>query len=124
MFSHLGKYRIEDSEVYAEDGRLYLSLKYHIDTDDQLIEVILPKVNLGIQTVGCPSIYANLGLDCRNYIKCGDNEYDILPGIGHDGANHVYYTEKILKQKTKKMTVAEIEEKLGYKIEIVSEDGK
>ena len=32
----------------------------------------------------------------------------------------VYYTDKIIKRKPKKMTIEEIEQKLGYKVEIVS----
>lgn len=32
----------------------------------------------------------------------------------------VYYLDKIIKYKPKKMTIEEIEKKLGYKIEIVS----
>ena len=32
----------------------------------------------------------------------------------------VYYTDKIIKRKPKKMTIEEIERELGYKVEIVS----
>ena len=36
--------------------------------------------------------------------------------------NHVAINYRVVKQVPKKMTVSEIEKKLGYKIEIVSED--
>ena len=122
MFDVLGKYEIKAAKVYEADGNLYLSLKYHVETDNELREIIIPKISLDIQTVGCPSMSVALGSGEEYLLHCNGNKYKILPGVGHDGANHVYFTEKILRQKPKKMTVAEIEKKLGYKIEIVAED--
>ena len=50
-------------------------------------------------------------IGCRKDNVCADFE-------SYDGL--VYYTDKIIKYKPKKMTIEEIEQKLGYKIEIVS----
>ena len=39
-----------------------------------------------------------------------------------DANNHISINYRVVKQLPKRMTVAEIEKKLGYKIEIISED--
>ena len=47
---------------------------------------------------------------------------DVAFGLGHkDG---VLGTEKIIEEKTKDMTIAEIEKALGHKVRIVKEGSK
>lgn len=115
-------YELKECRTYEEDGQYYMSLTYHVEYPDRTCEMVLPKVALGLKTYGCPDIASTLSITEDPYITldAGCNHYPVLRGDTQFASN-VFYTEKIIKTKTKKMTVAEIEKKLGYKVEIVSE---
>lgn len=117
------KTRLKDCELYKEKDEYFLRLKYESDRDNGLYEIEMPKVALCIpkdhycinhsyhadEAWPVPSMMSRLV--CHSGVE--------LP-VYADGTG-VYAIEKLIKKKVKKMTVKEIEEKLGYSIEIVSE---
>lgn len=116
--------------------REYLYLKYEYEDDEgNTHNRIYPKVKLPIYTNLFPRIDAEettntlLGsIHQKAYIPVEDglelckttvrvNAWD-----GHHYAEDVYMVDVITKRAVKKMTLSEIEEKLGYKVEVVSEE--
>lgn len=115
-------YELKECRTYEEDGRYYMSLTYHVEYPNCTCEIVLPKVALGLKTYGCPDIASSLSITEDPYITldAGGNHYQVLRGDTQFASN-VFYAEKVIETKTKKMTVAEIEKKLGYTVEIVAE---
>lgn len=122
----MNKHILDDIQFYEEDGAWYARMKYILEDDHEIREVIIPKVSIGINRRYHPEFNNDFdhrfNFEVEGRLSLGPTMFRLYSGVGHDGANHVLYTEKLLKKKTKKMTVAEIEKKLGYKIEIVSEE--
>ena len=101
----------KDSEGY------YLSAKYLVEDKHSIRELDLPKIRLKVT----PGHVAIQRLNDGPY--CGHMEADI--GFGYlplapTGRNNAYFTETVLEEKTHKMTLEEIEKKLGYKVKIVT----
>lgn len=116
--------KLASVKLKKDERGYYLRLKYIQDTDDAISEVIIPKYRLKIWEdricINHPTGYrvheapdANIGFGYWELDK-GWTE--------HIDDKEVYYSVKTLKEKVHKMTVADIEKKLGYKIEIVSEE--
>lgn len=97
-------------------GKYCLNLKYNVDTDSQLKEVNLLKVELPIKLFEAPHIICDTSLCAKPsyFLRVGDIDLPITGGI----------TELVIEEKTHEMTLEEIEKKLGYKIKIVSEGKK
>lgn len=118
------KHELKDIQLFEENGQYYLKLKYILEDEYRIKELEIPKVKITVNKYTYPHI---------NFIRqtIGDPIYDLYAGYGDclpmlpgetSEANHVYFTEKIIEEKHKEMTIAEIEKKLGYKIKIVSEE--
>lgn len=125
------KHELKDIQLFEENGQYYLKLKYVIENEHHVKELEIPKVEIPVNANVYPhidytrDIYGNkyighhLNEKCELYVGYGNLK--MLPGETLE-ANHVYYTEKTIKEKHKEMTLAEIEKKLGYKIKIVAEE--
>lgn len=112
---------VKTAKLYYEDGKYYIDATYIYEDDAVVKEINFPKICIpleklegGINYTEKPfsplSKYALVG-----HIKLGGVAF----GLGYkDG---VLGTEKIIKEKTRDMTISEIEKKLGYKIRIVKE---
>lgn len=116
--------RLSDYSTYIEDGHLWASLTYIIENDRNITEIKIPKVSLGIMVK--PNTF-EVRLEFNSYafpdvahVDIGMHRFPITLGDTYEAEN-VYFTEKILEEKRTEMTLEEIEEKLGYKIKIVSE---
>lgn len=102
-------------DKYTLSKMHYLRLEYRAETDAGVYRVICPCVKLPLMTDSMPyygRIVGDLDRETIDYIGVGYGEQRIpktTPGI---------IIEEV-KKKTHKMTLAEIEEKLGYKIELV-----
>lgn len=126
----MNKLTLKDIQVYEEDERYYMYLTYERETDTDIRKIRIPKVDLGLP------VYDDTGLSidtdynddvfdyCPLYKKLrhtlntgGGMRYNIL----YDGETKSAYSEEVVFEKTRKMTVAEIEKALGYKVEIVSD---
>ena len=115
---------LKDAQIYIQDGSRYLKLVYEYEDSYGIHELTLPQVEfpfgnrLGLTCNICEN---NPGLQRIFIHLC--TEGDVANVYLHDTKSYdglVYYTDKIIKHKPKKMTLEEIERELGYKVEIVS----
>ena len=114
---------LKDAQIYIQDGSRYLKLVYEYEDSHGVHELTIPQVEFPFG-------------NCLNLIYIHENnpalqrlsihlctEGDVTNVYLHDTKSYdglVYYTDKIIKRKPKKMTIEEIERELGYKVEIVS----
>ena len=118
--------------VYQDhDKRWYLSLVYAYDDDKGRHKVIFPKVNLPVDQCSLPNIVIEKtdyvpGFRNRTDLKIATNgDFELFKAPTEDPRNGekleggVYY-DILVEPKVHKMTLKEVEEKLGYKVEIVS----
>ena len=114
---------LKDAQIYIQDDTRYLKLVYEYEDGYGIHELTIPQVEFPFgNRLGLTYICENNPELQRLAIRLctvGDfaNVY-LYDTKSQDGL--VYYTDKIIKCKPKKMTLEEIEQKLGYKIEIVS----
>ena len=114
---------LKDAQIYIQDGSRYLKLVYEYEDSYGIHELTIPQVEFPFgNRLGLTYICENNPELQRLSIRLctvGDfaNVY-LHDSKSYDGL--VYYTDKIIKRKPKKMTIEEIEQKLGYKVEIVS----
>lgn len=104
------KSRLTNLELYSEDGIYYLKAEYEVEDEHRLEKYTFPKLYLPIGDRF--SVYDRCGFQPK--IEFGCLELDALK---HDG--YIFKIE-ILKEYPQKMTLEEIEKKLGYKVELVS----
>lgn len=114
---------LKDAQIYIQDDTRYLKLVYEYEDSYGIHELTIPQVEfpfgnrLGLTYI-CENNPALQRLSIR-LCTVGDfaNVY-LYDTKSNDGS--VYYVDKIIKRKPKKMTIEEIERELGYKVEIVS----
>lgn len=114
---------LKDAQIYIQDGSRYLKLVYEYEDGYGIHELTIPQVEfpfgnrLGLTYI-CEN---NPALQRLSIHLC--TEGDVANVYLHNSKSYdglVYYTDKIIKRKPKKMTIEEIERELGYKVEIVS----
>lgn len=123
------KHEYKSVELYEEKGQYYLKLVFTTEDDREIAEVTVPRVKLPLSTDVFPSINIRHDYDICGYplppdatIKCGrGSDLRLEKGKVDDVVDGVYYVAKILEEKTRELTLAEIEKKLGYKVKIVSD---
>lgn len=103
--------------------RYYLDLTYEREDESGVYELRIPRVYLPILRNSLPVVESEIV--CRELkpsytINLGFGELSLSEFTDENGYEY-YAKETCIKEKTHKMTVAEIEKKLGYKIEIVSD---
>lgn len=110
----------------AENGKKYYYLRAHYDVEDEFrkTEIIYPKISLPISNDGSLPIARDENLCLRHLFINPDMSIDI--GFGNtpcmrDGINDAYMYEIVKEEKPQKMTLSEIEKKLGHKIILVNE---
>ena len=117
------KCSLKDAQIYIQDGSRYLKLVYEYEDSYGIHELTIPQVEFPFgNRLNLIYIHENNPALRRLSIRLcteGDvtNVY-LYDTKSDDGL--VYYVDKIIKRKPKKMTIEEIEQKLGYKVEIVS----
>ena len=114
---------LKDAQIYIQDGSRYLKLVYEYEDSHGVHELTIPQVEFPFgNRLNLIYIHGNNPELQRLSIRlCTDG--DVTNVYLHDTKSHdglVYYTDKVIKHKPKKMTIEEIERELGYKIEIVS----
>lgn len=131
------KHELKDILLFEEDGQYYLKLKYIIEDEHSVKELEIPRVVLPF-TDGFPIVkrdfdykeydvyYDKVGrlveLPCMNLCTLSTCGTKLNLSKGNTRlSKDVFFTERIIKEKHKEMTLAEIEKKLGYKIKIVAE---
>ena len=114
---------LKDAQIYTQDGSRYLKLVYEYEDSYGIHELTIPQVEFPFgNRLNLIHIHENnptrQGLSIR---LC--TEGDVTNVYLHDTKSDdglVYYVDKIIKRKPKKMTIEEIERELGYKVEIIS----
>ena len=114
---------LKDAQIYIQDGSRYLKLVYEYEDGYGIHELTIPQVEFPFgNRLNLKHVYdANPALRRLSIRLCTEGDvanvflYDTKTDDGF-----MYYTDKIIKYKPKKMTLEEIERELGYKIEIVS----
>lgn len=114
---------LKDAQIYMLDGSRYLQLVYQYEDEVGIHELTIPQVEFPFgNRLNLKHIYeTNPALRRVSIRLCTEGDvanvylYDTKSSDGM-----VYYLDRIVKYKPKKMTIEEIEQKLGYKIEIVS----
>ena len=114
---------LKDAQIYIQDGSRYLKLVYEYEDGYGIHELTVPQVEFPFgNRLNLKHIYeANPALRRLSIRLC--TEGDVANVFLHDTKTDdgfVYYTDKIIEYKPKKMTIEEIERELGYKVEIVS----
>ena len=114
---------LKDAQIYMLDGSRYLQLVYQYEDEVGIHELTIPQVEFPFgNRLNLKHIYeTNPALRRVSIRLC--TEGDVANIYLHDTKSSdgmVYYLDRIVKCKPKKMTIEEIEQKLGYKIEIVS----
>lgn len=112
------KERLTLAELYKEKDKygaehLYMKAVYEKENKYGKYEITFPKINMNFPLNWMPVI--DNRYDSGIYITSGENQYRLEPVEGD-----ICYTEKVLEEYPQKMTLEEIERKLGYKIEVVS----
>ena len=124
------KVEFKSIEVFEEvhNGiKSYLAkIVIEAENEHRKVEITIPRIDLKVDTGRIPRI------NCLRYtepypefprIPLPDYTIDIfgstLP-LRRDERGNVYY-EKVIKEYPQKMTLAEVEKKLGHKIELVSD---
>lgn len=114
---------LKDAQIYTQDGSRYLKLVYEYEDSYGIHELTIPQVEFPFgNRLNLIYIHENNPSLQRLSIRLctvGDfaNVY-LYDTKSDDGL--VYYVDKIIKRKPKKMTIEEIERELGYKVEIIS----
>lgn len=110
------KEELKKLELYCEkddDGiveQYYLRAEYEIITEYKKSKIVIDKIALPVY---CPTIRQDISLDTFPYttVDFGFGELQVLAPM----------REVIIEEYPQKMTLKEIEKKLGYKVEIVSD---
>lgn len=122
---------VKEVKIYEEKGLQFLSIRYLIEDGTSIKEFHLPKVRLPIEYADLNHEYNEAGINGRYdtvnlvlpmqelEVQTGDATFNV---DGHiEKYKEVKYACKVIEEKTKEMTIEEIEKKLGHKIKIVKE---
>lgn len=114
---------LKGAQIYIQDGSRYLKLVYEYEDSYGIHELTIPQVEFPFgNRLNLIYIHENNPeLERLSIHLC--TEGDVASVYLHNSKSYdglVYYTDKIIKRKPKKMTIEEIERELGYKVEIVS----
>ena len=108
---------VKDLQLYKENNKYYLSALLDREDKKGYYEVSVPKIKLPI------SPYCDIYTETDTHFGIPHCTVTIDFGFGglyvepFDDKNN-YYTVKCIDEKVHKMTLAEIEKELGYKIEL------
>lgn len=117
---NVGQIDFKNLTLNKDDNGYFLSAEFTVNDRYSLREVIIPHINIPINPSKI-SIYAEYN-DFGDLISWVDIGFGKLRlDYGEAYGRRVLYAEKIMDEHFVEMTLAEIENKLGYKIKIVDE---
>lgn len=107
------KSRLTNLELYEMAGSYYLRAEYEVEDEYKVQKHTLPRLYLPIGDHFIINQHPHWhGYDIK--VDFGELQLDVLEQDGYT------YKVETIKEYPKKMTLEEIEKKLGYKVEIVS----
>lgn len=128
---------LKSAKLFKEDDEYFLELRYECKDNLGIHEIIIPKMELPIWTSRTPflqteqvsnfllprpdTVYASFG-DFK--LKLHSKDVKVKTIDGNDIVDNTCYLTNMIREKKHKMTLSEVEKKLGYKIELVSEKEK
>lgn len=103
--------KLTNAELHNDKFGYTLALTYRVESLDQVSEVHIPRVVLPFKNdpITVEQNYTGAWIDVG---------FGMTPIL--TGTNGTYFTTKVIKEKTKEMTLEEIEKKLGHKVKIVN----
>lgn len=110
---------IDDFKMFEEDNNFYLSLSLVVQCDDGIYKITYPKIDFPIDINNIK--FENVSYDYwfqKHYIDFGLGKFEIFK----DDMGIACNISCVKKFPPRRMTQKEIESKLGYKIELVSEE--
>lgn len=111
-------YKLENLQLYSEEGSWFLKAIYLYENDCGIYEVVVPKIHLIIRK---EPIFSRGLCNYHSWIKKPDT---IDLGFGDcimcEDADGAIYYQKLIKEKIHDMTLDEIEKKLGFKVRVIS----
>ena len=112
--------QLKNLKLYKEDGQYYLDATYVNESIGEICEINVPKIKLPFAVLAKDEIVIDqstyYNLYSSAYIQSGSC---IFPIEKNDG---LYLTIKRIEEKTKDMTIEEIEKQLGHKVRIVNKE--
>lgn len=123
--------QLKSLKLYEENGRYYLDAIYIRESPSEICEINVPKIKLPFTCWDYSKIVndqtTSLYSIGEHYIETGNCIFPIEKAhkSKHINKNElpvegVYCTIKVIEEKTKEMTIDEIERKLGHKIKIIN----
>lgn len=112
------KVDLVDVELHKDETSGYcVGVTYRIETPEQIRELRIPNIRLRINPheLTIKTWHEEYGYDSGVVADVGFGECEV-----REDQNRHYYTDAIIKTKTKEMTLEEIEKKLGHKVKIVN----
>ena len=122
------KIPLKHGEIYYLGDVPYMKLVYEYIGNDGIHKVTIPCLNFPFELKQIPKIKKLTYTDGRSasvpYIHL---ESDIslnasIVDTKEGPVSHVYYLDELIAPETRKMTLEEIEKKLGYPIQIISNE--
>lgn len=125
--------RVKNAKLFlSEGGHYFLDVRYETEDAEKVMEYHFPKVRLPIE-------YAEIEQSLFSNSECPADIKLVLPWAdlpcykgtatfirdkkdgGREGITvpETYFASCVIEEKTKEMTIAEIEKKLGHKVKIV-----
>ena len=107
--------KVKRAMLYKESNSYYIDVTYSVETDYKVEELRIPKIYIPLERL--------IRIDIDQYngvLTCGD-ECE-LPIVMDDSKQ--LFTTKLVKEDPEKLTIEEIEKRIGHSIEIVSKDKK
>ena len=119
------KVELKSLELYTEEHRgiksYLMKAVYECVSETKKVELTIPRIDLCIDPHRLPNIsseiatFTNMRLSQNKFIDIFGSS---LP-LRYDKYGNVYY-EKIIEEYSQKMTLEDVEKKLGYRVELVS----
>ena len=110
-------------EVHSGIKSYLAKIVIEAENEHRKVEITIPRIDLLVNTSRIPTINHAYIQNSAYSGRFNDYTIDIfgttLP-LRRDEAGNVCY-EKVIKEYPQKMTLAEVEKKLGHKIELVSD---
>ena len=114
------KIQFKHGEIYYLGDVPYMKLVYEYIGNDGIHKVTIPCLNFPFES----DISLNASTESVTYIHLeSDISLNASTVDTKEGpVSHVYYLDELIVPETRKMTLEEIEKKLGYPIQIISNE--
>lgn len=112
--------KIERADFYKENDRYYLDVLYLLEDDRKIVSLHIPKLIIPLEDFKNINLGDPHSFDPECFVTLENHIELIAESCELPNNKHCTYEYKIIKEKPVKMTVEEIEKKLGYKVEIIS----